>query len=90
VPLEIHVLMKHAHDEHPILRLAVEHGMTGGFDLLVAGTDMARVASKIRKRGKPSERLMQFQDVFLGPNEPPLPQLRCSHKCESIPLSLEL
>jgi hypothetical protein len=74
VLLEIHVLMKHAHNQRAILSLTVEHGMAGGFDLSVAGADMACVAPKVRKRRQPLERFMQVQDIFFGPGEPPLSQ----------------
>jgi hypothetical protein len=40
VPVEIHTLVKDAHDQNAIVGLAVEKRMAGGFYLSVAGTDM--------------------------------------------------
>ncbi len=53
MPLEVHLLMKHAHDQHAILGLAVALGIDGSFDLLVAGANMDRVASKVWKLRQP-------------------------------------
>jgi hypothetical protein len=56
--------MKDARDQDDIHGLAVEDGMAGGFYLLAAGAEMARVASEVRKVRHPSERFLQPRDVF--------------------------
>src|ERR1700692_3050889 len=72
VPPEIHPLMKNAHNQNAIRGLAVENRMTGGFDLLIAEPDIARVASEVGKRRQPLEGCMQPQDVLFRADEAPL------------------
>lgn len=72
VPLEIHALVKDAHDQNAISGLTVENRMAGGFYLSVTGPDIAGITSEVGKRHQHLERFMQIQNAFfsacLSPN----------------------
>jgi len=66
VPSKIHVLMKDAHNQDTSRGLAVEDRMACGFNLPVAWSDIARVASEVGKFRQYPERFVQPQDVLFG------------------------
>ena len=76
VPLEIHALVKDAHDQNAISGLTVENRMAGGFYLSVTGPDIAGITSEVGKRHRHMERFMQIQNAFFSPLQSQLSQRR--------------